>query len=121
MKRKRETGFTLVELLIALFILTVALLSISSMVYSVMMATENSKETSAATTLMQDRMESLKNIPQASLNSGSDTVTRANISYQRTWTVTRNPSTNNYQTIEVRVDWTNRGAHSVTMTTLRAD
>ena len=61
MKNTKKAGFTLIEVLIAVFILSVVLLAISSMVYSVMRSTSNSKETSTATTLMQDEMETLKN------------------------------------------------------------
>ncbi len=118
MKRKNENGFTLIELLIALFLLTVVLLAISSMVYSVMRSTSNSKETTTATALMQDKMESLKNTSLTSLNSGSDSVPLGNINYLRQWSVS---TTGNIRTVTVAVDWTNRGSHTVTMKTLRAD
>ena len=75
MKKQKEHGFTLIELLVAVFILCVVLLAISSMVYSVMRATSNSKETSIATTLMQDKMEALKNTSLLSLAPGNDTPT----------------------------------------------
>lgn len=118
MKRPNENGFTLIELLIAVFILSVVLLAISSMVYSVMQATSNSKETSTATTLMQDKMESLKNNNPASLVPGNDTVHLGNIDYLRQWSVSISA---NIRTITVTVNWTNRGSHTVTMTTLRGD
>ena len=118
MKREKDHGFTLIELLIALFILSVVLLAISSMVYSVMQATSNSKETSTATTLMQDKMETLKNTRLTSLAPGSDTVQLGNIDYLRKWAIS---TTGNIRTINVTVNWTNRGSHTVTMTTLRAD
>ena len=118
MKRPDKNGFTLIELLIAVFILSVVLLAISSMVYSVMQATSNSKETSTATTLMQDKMEALKNAQVTSLASGNDSVSLGNINYIRQWAVSYAA---NVRTITVTVNWTNRGAHTVTMTTLRGD
>ena len=118
MRRRKENGFTLIELLIALFILTVVLLAISSMVYSVMRSTSNSKETTTATTLMQDKMETLKNSDLASLAPGNDSVTLGNVNYIRQWAIT---TAGNIRTITVTVNWTNRGSHTVTMTTLRAD
>ena len=118
MKRKNENGFTLIELLIALFILTLVLLAISSMVYSVMRSTSNSKETTTATALMQDKMESLKNTSMTSLGSSNDSVPLGGINYLRQWSVA---TTGNIRTIAVTVNWTNRGSHTVTMTTLRAD
>jgi prepilin-type N-terminal cleavage/methylation domain-containing protein len=119
MKKQDDRGFTLIEILIAIFILSVVLLSLSSMVYSIMRSTSLSKETSRATTLMQDQMERLKNTPLTSLNSGSDPPTSlGNITYSRTWSVT---TAGNIRTITVTVNWTDRGSHSVTMTTLRGD
>jgi type II secretion system protein I len=118
MKKNRESGFTLIELLIALFVLTVALLAISTMVYSVMNSTSLSKEASTATTLMQDKMESLKHAPVSSLTSGSETIPVENVNYLRQWSVA---ASGNTRTITVTVNWTSRGPHTVTMTTLRGE
>ncbi|MGA2954979.1 MAG: prepilin-type N-terminal cleavage/methylation domain-containing protein [Thermodesulfobacteriota bacterium] len=118
MKKQNKPGFTLIELLIAVFILSVVLLAISSMVYSVMQATSNSKETSTATTLMQDKMETLKNTRLTSLTPGNDSVQLGNIDYLRQWSIS---TTGNIRTINVTVNWINRGSHTVTMTTLRGD
>jgi prepilin-type N-terminal cleavage/methylation domain-containing protein len=118
MKREKDHGFTLIELLIALFILSVVLLAISSLVYSVMQATSNSKETSTATTLMQDKMETLKNTSLISLAPGNDTQRLGNIDYLRQWSIS---TAANIRTLTVTVNWTNRGSHTVTMTTLRGD
>ena len=118
MKKQRESGFTLIELLVALFVLTAALLAISSMVYSVMNATSLSKETGTATALMQDKMENLKHTVVSSLTSGSDTIQLGNVDYLRQWSVAASANT---RTITVTVNWTNRGPHAVTMTTLRGE
>ena len=120
MRRQKENGFTLIELLIAVFILSVVLLAICSMVYSVMQATSNSKETATATTLMQDKMEFLKNSQVTSLTPGtiSESALLGNINYLRQWVVSYAA---NVRTITVTVSWTNRGSHTVIMTTLRGD
>ena len=118
MNKNRESGFTLIELLIALFVLTAALLAISSMVYSVMNSTSLSKETSTATTLMQDKMESLKHKGVSSLTSGNDTIQLGNVDYHRQWNVAVSANT---RTITVTVNWTDRGPHTVSMTTLRGE
>lgn len=118
MKRKKESGFTLIELLIALFILSFALLAISSMVYSVMNSTSLSKENAMATTLMQDKLESLKNEVVSSLTSGNDAIQLGSRNYLRQWSIT--PSAN-IRTITVTVNWTSRGPHSVAATTLRGE
>lgn len=118
MKRKNQKGFTLVEIMAAIFILTVVLLAIGSLVYSIMRSTTSSKEVTVATTLMQDKMEDLRNTGLSSLNSGNDTVHMGNIDYLRQWVVA---ASGNIRTITVDVNWTSRGSHTVTMTTLRGD
>jgi len=118
MNKNREAGFTLIEVLIALFVLTAALLAISSMVYSVMGSTSLSKEVGTATTLMQDKMESLRNTPVSSLSSGNDTIQLGNVDYLRQWSVAASANT---RTITVTIDWTSRGPHNVSMTTLRGE
>ena len=118
MRRRNGSGFTIIELLIAMAILSVTLLAVGTMVYSVMNSTSLSKEMSAATTLTQDKMESLKNALVTSLTAGNDTVQLGNISYLRQWTVS--PAANT-RTITVTVNWNVRGPHNVTTTTIRGE
>jgi len=118
MKRKNQKGFTFIETLASMFILTVVLLAVGSLVYSIMRSTTSSKEMTVATTLMQDKMEGLRNTSLSSLNSGNDTVHTGNIDYLRQWVIA---TSGNIRTITVDVNWNSRGPHSVTMTTLRGD
>jgi prepilin-type N-terminal cleavage/methylation domain-containing protein len=118
MNKNRESGFTLIELLIALFILTTAVLAMGKMVYSVMNSTALSKENGTATTLMQDKLETLKHTVVSSLTSGSDTIQLGNVDYLRQWNVVASA---NIRTITVTVNWTDRGPHTVTMSTLRGE
>jgi len=108
----------MIELLIAMGILSIALLSLGSMVYSVMGTTSVGKGVTVATTLMQDKMESLKNIVVSSLTTGNDTVQMGNVSYLRQWSIS--PSANT-RTITVTVNWNDRGPRNVTTTTLRGE
>ncbi len=117
-KREKHFGFTLIEVLVALFILSIVLLSMSTMVYSVINATAQSKEMSTATTLAQDLMERLKNSPFSSLNSGNDSTTLGNVTYNRQWTVS---VVGNMKTISVTVNWTDRIPHNVSITTQRGE
>jgi len=121
MKRKRKQnplGFTLIETVISLCILLGVLLGMSSMVFSVIRATAQSKEMGTATTLLQDKMENLKNISIGSLTSGSDSASLGNITYLRQWAVS---TAGNLRTITVTVNWTSRRSHDVSVTTLRGE
>lgn len=115
-KKQGQRGFTLIETLISLCILSVALLGMSSMVFSVIRATAQSKEATTATTLLQDKMENLKNTSISSLTSGNDSASLGNITYLRQWVIS---TTGNLKTINITVNWTSRGTHDVSATTLR--
>jgi len=118
MKRTGHRGFTLVEVLIALFILSFVLLSLSATVISVMRATSQSKGMATATILAQDRMESLKNLKFSALASGSDSAMTGNVTYHREWTVS---DSDTIKTITVSVGWSDPLSRKVSITTLRGN
>jgi len=117
-KKQGQRGFTLIETIISMFILSVALLGMSSMVVSVIQATAQSKEMTTATTLLQDKMENLKNTGISSVTSGNDSASLGNITYLRQWAIS---TVGNLKTIVVTVNWTGREAHGVSATTLRGE
>ena len=118
MKKGDAQGFTLVEVLIAFFILSVTLLAMSSMVYSVMRATGQGKGIAAATVLAQDKMENLKNSSYAALASGSDTPSAGNVTYNRQWVVS---TSGNSKTITISVSWTDRNPHTISYSVIRGE
>ena len=127
-KKQGQRGFTLIETIISMFILSVALLGMSSMAVSVIRATEQSKEMTTATTLLQDKMENLKNTSISLLTPGtfSEPVSLGNITGTRQWDIKwvidpLNPLVHNLKTINVQVNWTSRGDRLVSATTLRGE
>ncbi|MHB8907503.1 MAG: type IV pilus modification PilV family protein [Syntrophales bacterium] len=124
-RRGGESGFTLIETMIAMFILVTALLGIISTTVIVIRSNTLSKTITTATTLADERMEILKNtrydIVTNSLASGSDTVV-SDSTYTRTWTVTDTLTpADNIKTITVSVAWTWQGVpHNVTQRSIIA-
>lgn len=87
-------GFTLLEVLIAMFILTVAILALVSVTVTVIKGNVSNKMVTTATTLAKDQLETLKNsslTDDAGFN-GITTNSWAAVSgfpqYERRWTVT---------------------------------
>lgn len=119
-KKQGQRGFTLIETIISMFILSVALLGMSSMVVSVIQATEQSKEMTMAATLLQDKMENLKNTSTSLLPTGtfSEPVSVGTITGTRQWVIS---TAGNLKTINVTVNWISRGARGVSATTLRGE
>src|SRR3990172_6953935 len=95
---RNNKGFTLVEIMIAVFILVVALLGLISVTVMVIKGNSFSKTMTTATTLAAGKMEQLKNTGYASLAGGTDTVESI---YTRTWTVTNDSPAAGVKTVVV--------------------
>jgi len=115
---KKSNGFSLIEVLIALVILSISLLALAGlMVQSTRNSSWGSHMTEAAT-LAQDRLERFRAVrPQTDIPEGANTdqVTAASgIVYTRTWTVTTN-GTSTLRTIRITITWTDSIPHSITI------
>ncbi len=108
-----KRGFTMIENIIAIFILVVALLGLLSTTVIVVKADSLGRTMTTATTLAQDKMEALKNTGYADLVSGADTIQTM---YDRTWNVTDDSPAANMKTLVVTVEWPLGGSsHDVTV------
>ena len=114
-------GFTLIEVLITVFLLVTAILGVISTTVIVIKSNSLSKEMTTATTLAKDKMEGIKN--SAATAAGYDALaggseTGLETIYTRTWTLT--PAAG-MKTIEVKVEWNWQSApHNVILKTIVA-
>ncbi len=124
-------GFTLIEVLIAIFLLVVAILGSISTTAIIIKSNSLSKTMTTATTLAKDKMEQLKNTGYDVLAGGTDyaskdstlqTTSTANSIFTRIWTVTSDGSpAAGMKTVAVTVQWNWQGAsHNVALTTIVA-
>ena len=84
MIHKRQDGFTLIEVLVSISLLTVALLGLCGATVMAMKGNSLSQMSTKATIMAKDKMEGLKNLNYNQVTGGSDTP-EAN--YTRQWTV----------------------------------
>ena len=116
-----DRGFTLVEIMVAVFLVTIALLSLVSVTVIVIKGNSFSKTMTAATTLARDKMEDLKNTNYTSIASSASPETVQN-TYQRSWTVATDSPAANMSTITVTVNWVWGGqTRNVTMQSIIAN
>ena len=115
-----QKGFTLVEILIAIFILAVGILGVIGVTTTVINGNSFSKRVTTATILAQEKMEELKGEDYASIASdGPDTVQSI---YTRTCTVVTDTPAVGTKTIEVTVQFDWKGTtHDVTLKTIKAE
>ncbi|MEI8173706.1 MAG: prepilin-type N-terminal cleavage/methylation domain-containing protein [Deltaproteobacteria bacterium] len=106
-----QKGFTLIEVMIAIFLLAVALLGLASVTTSVIKGNSSSQTLTTATTLAKDKMEELKATSFTALSTtgspdyaSADGTVQASASgsyYTRTWGVAGTDP----KTITVIVTW----------------
>ncbi len=110
---RKKQGFTLIEIMIAIFLLVVAMLGVISVTVMVIKGNSFSKTMTTATTLAADKMEELKNTPFASVVTGNDTQETL---YTRTWEVTDGSPATGMKTLVVKVAWNWQGTgHNVVL------
>jgi type IV pilus assembly protein PilV len=113
---KHSKGFTLLEVLITLVILSVALLALAGLMGTTVRNNAYGETLTEATTMAQDKLEEFKATPWTRLlptSSGPSTDQRTSstgINFARTWTIVEN---GNVKTITLTVSWTDRINHSI--------
>ncbi len=116
MMHQRQDGFTLIEVLISISLLTIALLGLCGATVMAMKGNSLSQMSTKATIMAKDKIEGLKNLNYAQVASGSD-IPETN--YARQWTVADASPVTDAKTIAVTVSWTWQGlARNVTLTTI---
>jgi prepilin-type N-terminal cleavage/methylation domain-containing protein len=109
----RSRGFSLVEVLIALCILSIALLALAGLMVTTTRNNSFGSNMTEAATFAQDKVEELKISSWANVVSGADTRPGATgINYARTWTVTDNPN-GTQRWVNITVNWNDLANHSI--------
>ncbi len=97
---KNQTGITILEVLIAMIILSISLLLLLNMGMVALDGNDWSNKTTIATQMMQEKLEELRNVPNLSSSAnGHDTSSGVS----RVWTVTDAGS--HLRRVDVAVTW----------------
>jgi len=106
----KSDGFTLIEILIAIIILSISLLALAGLMATTTQNTSFGGHITEAATFAQDRMEELRVTQWATIVSGTDTRTGSTgIIYTRNCNVVQN---GNLRTITITISWNDRVFHS---------
>ena len=118
MKLKREKGFTLLEVIVAISILSFGLLAIASMQISAMRGNSFAGGVTDGTTWAGDQVERLMALPydHNDLDQDQNPHQATEGRYTIVWNVDEDAVFNNTKTIEVTVTWMDHGVQkSVSM------
>ncbi len=124
MKPSRDAnGFTLIEILVALVILSIALLALAGLMVTTTRNNAAGGHLTEAATFAQDTLERLNVAPLTSipvnLTTTDNPVGSTGITYTRSWTAVPDAG-NTRDRITINVSWTDpakRQPHSIRMTT----
>jgi prepilin-type N-terminal cleavage/methylation domain-containing protein len=126
MRIEQDKGFTLIEILMAITIFSIAVLGLA--IGTVTLARTNSDSHWRATAInaAQARLEELKSMnsvtlaalvaacPSASSTGCNDTYSASGINYARSWWFAANSPVTGVNRIDVKVDWNDHGTHTLT-------
>ena len=116
-RMKGQKGFTLLEVLISIIILSVALLALAGLQIISIRGNSFGGTMTEAITLARDRIEDFKRGDWDNVAAGSDTQIVRGINYARNWAV---QITGQTKEVTVTVSWDN-GNHQVSLATSLAD
>ena len=124
--RSRD-GFTLIEVLIAMLILSVGLLGTAGLTAGIIRGDFFSKNITSATVIAQTQLEAVQNTGYTNANttnfpSSAASVSMGGVNFSRTTTIIDNSPAANMKTISVTVTWNeaDNASRSVSLQTILA-
>jgi type IV pilus assembly protein PilV len=108
---KKEEGFTLLEVIVAISILTVGLLGLATMQVTSIKGNFFASRVTEGSAVASDRLEKLFALPytHADLSGGTHTDPSPPAGRSISWIVTDNSPLNNTKKVVMTVSWTERG------------
>ena len=110
---KKSKGFSLIEVLIALVILSIALLALAGLMVQTTKNNSFGSHMTEASTVAQDAFERLRARPYNSMGGGVDSVTGSTgQAYARNWVVINNADSTQKLTT-ITVNWSDPISHTI--------
>ncbi len=115
-----EEGFTLIEIMVALVVMSIGLTALAAVQISAIRGNAFSKRMTTAVSIADEKLEQIKSMPYVDIVSESSTqITQSDMNFTRQVTVTNNIPLANTKTINVTVNWSEGSkSHSVPFTTI---
>ncbi|RJR36986.1 MAG: prepilin-type N-terminal cleavage/methylation domain-containing protein [Desulfobacteraceae bacterium] len=102
-----QAGFTLLEVVVAISVLTVGLLAVASMQISGINGNKLGSTLTEGTTIAEDRLEKLIALPYVDVKSSTSPQQYGH--YSVSWTVTEGSPLPNTKRVSITVSWNDKG------------
>ena len=114
-----EKGFTLLEVLVAITILSIGLLGVASLTTGIIKGNLYSKNVTSATVVAQQKIEEIQRVGYDNANSlaGTATLSMGGYNFTRVTTISDATPAANMKTARVTVAW-NPGGYSISLDTI---
>ena len=119
---RQEKAFTLLEVLVAMLLLTIGMLGVTNLTIGIIKGNSYSKNVTTATVVAEQQIEQAQRIGYVGVDAvgglvGNATVTMGGTSFTRTTAVTAGSPGPNMKAVSVGVTW-NPGNNSVSLNTI---
>ena len=125
--KRSDQGFTLLEVLVTLVILSVGLLGTLGLTTGVIRGNFFSKNITSATAIAQTQLEAAQregyaNVTTTKFPAATQVVSMGGVNFNRATTITNNTPAANMKTVSVTVNWyeANNAQRSITLQTILA-
>ena len=117
-KFMKSKGFSLIEVLIALIILSIAFLGLAGLMIQTTRNNSFGGRITEAATFAQDKLEELRSTPWVAITSGSDKISVNGMDFARNWTIVPNAIVAPYteptlNTITISINWNDQTNHTM--------
>jgi prepilin-type N-terminal cleavage/methylation domain-containing protein len=114
----KSKGFSLIEVLIALIILSIAFLGLAGLMIQTTRNNSFGGRITEAATFAQDKLEELRSTPWVAITSGSDKTSVNGMDFARNWTIVPNAIVAPYteptlNTITISINWNDQTNHTM--------
>ena len=106
MESKPQSGFTLIEVLVAMAILAIGLLAVSSLQGTSARGNMTARTLSRAVNAGESQLETLMTRPYANCTDGNATLTVGGKTYALVWNISEN-ATQHFKDVHLVVQWDN--------------
>ncbi len=114
--RRSEAGFSLVEIIVGIVLMSIGILAMAALAVAVAEANRDATNRTRADQLLHEKVEGFRSIDYSAIVDGGDTVEMGGTEIVRSWTVTADEPMDDIKRIDLEGSWTEKGVKETTST-----